>query len=241
MNIGGCIPARISSDYAWKIIEHYEPETVSAMKKWLEAAENPLVVDVGCSLGFITCAGLFCNLSACVIAIDSDLQSLKAAQRLCSYAPRVAERLSLVWGFVASEPAQEADFLAANRATLRALEQPAITGDPGAVRYVCLDSVEDAGKPIPRHTLDGLIPSDAFLKSPMLIKCDVEGAELLVLRGAKRLLAERRPALLISVHPWALPANGGTKEGLRSFLSDQGYAVEVIAVDHEEHWWCVSA
>jgi hypothetical protein len=69
----------------------------------------------------------------------------------------------------------------------------------------------------------------------------VEGAELLVLRGAKRLLAERRPALLLSVHPWALPANGGTKEDLLSFLSDQGYVVEVIAVDHEEHWWCVGA
>jgi FkbM family methyltransferase len=241
MNIGGCIPARMPAEYAWKVLELYEPETVSAMKKWLETVENPLLVDAGCALGFFTCAGLFGNLSACVIAIDSDLQSLKAAQRLCSYAPRVAERLSLVWGFVASEPTQEAGFLAASQSTLRALNQPGITGDLGAARYICLDSPQDRGLPIPRHTLDGLFPSNAHMKSSMLIKCDVEGAELLVFRGAKRLLAERRPSLLISVHPWALPANGGTKEDLRSLLSDQGYAVEVIAVDHEEHWWCLGA
>jgi FkbM family methyltransferase len=240
MNIGGCIPARMPSEYAWKVIDDYEPESVSAMKQWLEAVENPLVVDVGCALGFISCAALFGNPSASVIAIDSDLQSLKAAQQLCSYAPRVAERLSLVWGFVSSEPTQDVDYLAANRSTLRALDQPGITGDPKVVHYTCLDCKEDAAKPIPRHTLGSLIPSTAFLNSPVMIKCDVEGAEILVFNGAKQLLAARRPTLLISVHPWALPANGGTKEGLHSFLSDLGYNIKVIAVDHEEHWWCVA-
>ena len=58
MSIGGCIPARLPSDYAWNMIEYYEPENVSALKKWLGTVENPVVVDAGCSLGFVTCAGL---------------------------------------------------------------------------------------------------------------------------------------------------------------------------------------
>jgi FkbM family methyltransferase len=49
---------------------------------------------------------------------------------------------------------------------------------------------------VPTVTLDGLL--DATF-APDLVKIDVEGAELLVLRGAGRLLAEVRPALLLEV------------------------------------------
>ena len=121
------------------------------------------------------------------------------------------------------------------------LGRPGLSGQPEAIHYVCLDSADDALPSIPRHTLDNLIPVTAFSNSPILIKSDVEGAEQLVLDGAQRLLAERRPTLLISVHPWALPTYGTSKEGLRSFLSRHRYTVEIIAVDHEEHWWCMPA
>jgi FkbM family methyltransferase len=240
MNIGGCIPVRMPAEYAWKVVEGYEPESLRAMKKWLEATKSPVVVDVGCSFGFISCAGLFGNPASHVIAIDSDLESLKLAQRLCARAPQVSERLSLVWGFISDDPTQQADYLEAHKLALRALERPGLTGKPEAIHYVCLDSVDPASPPIPRHTLDNLIPPSAFLKLPILIKCDVEGAEQLVLNGAKRLLTERRPALLVSVHPENLPKYGTNKDALRSFLALHGYAIEVIAIDHEEHWWCVA-
>ena len=41
MNIGGCIPARMPAEYAWKTVEVYEPETLRAMKNWLEIVERP--------------------------------------------------------------------------------------------------------------------------------------------------------------------------------------------------------
>jgi FkbM family methyltransferase len=237
MNIGGCLPARLPAEYAWREIEHYEPATVAVLKQWLEKADRPLVVDAGCSYGFITCAGLFGNSSSRVIAIDSDLRSLKVAQCLSSCAPQVAERLKLAWGFISSEATDDADFDTVNKSTLRTLAESGVTGDHTATRYVCLDVAEDAAKPIPRHTLDGLIPPGAFANASILIKCDVEGAEMHVLKGAKRLLAERRPSLLISVHPSALPRNGASKEELTLFLTERGYSIDVFAVDYEEHWW----
>jgi hypothetical protein len=36
--------------------------------------------------------------------------------------------------------------------------------------------------------------------APDFIKCDVEGAEAEVFRGAQRLLAEKRPAILCEIH-----------------------------------------
>jgi FkbM family methyltransferase len=49
---------------------------------------------------------------------------------------------------------------------------------------------------VPTVTLDELLGATF---APDLVKVDVEGAELLVLRGAARLLAEVRPALLLEV------------------------------------------
>ena len=36
MNIGRCIPARMPPEYAWKVVEDYEPESLAVLKTWLE-------------------------------------------------------------------------------------------------------------------------------------------------------------------------------------------------------------
>src|SRR5205085_1451274 len=46
-------------------------------------------------------------------------------------------------------------------------------------------------------TLDGLLQKHG---RPGLLKIDVEGAEILALRGATRLLADARPRLLMELH-----------------------------------------
>lgn len=56
-----------------------------------------------------------------------------------------------------------------------------------------------------------------------LIKIDVEGAELEVLRGAEKLLRRWKPKLLIEVHGFALPSFGTSVKELREFLSELGY------------------
>jgi hypothetical protein len=61
-----------------------------------------------------------------------------------------------------------------------------------------------------------------------MVKIDVEGAELWVCEGARRLLAHRRPALIIATHPTWLP-EGQKIDDLFALLSDYGY--RIIASD----------
>jgi FkbM family methyltransferase len=59
---------------------------------------------------------------------------------------------------------------------------------------------------------------------PIVIKIDVEGFELLVLRGATRLLRERRPFLSIDIHQDPFRMDGTTTgSDVESFLEGFGY------------------
>jgi FkbM family methyltransferase len=55
------------------------------------------------------------------------------------------------------------------------------------------------------------------------VKCDVEGAELLALRGAKETLARFRPTLYLEANPECIRAFGNTPQDLWSALRSAGY------------------
>lgn len=63
---------------------------------------------------------------------------------------------------------------------------------------------------------------------PRMIKIDTEGSEIWVCEGAKKLLAESRPALIIATHPAWLPI-GQKIEDLFVLLNSLGY--RVVACD----------
>lgn len=56
---------------------------------------------------------------------------------------------------------------------------------------------------------------------PDIVKIDVEGAEALVLQGASRLLAERRPTFFIELH-------GPADDDVRAILRDAGYTLDYV-------------
>src|SRR5262249_19525458 len=60
---------------------------------------------------------------------------------------------------------------------------------------------------------------------PRLIKIDVEGAELLVLKGASHTLTECKPIVILAIHPWWLP-KGQTPDDVVSFLLSHGYLIK---------------
>ena len=72
-------------------------------------------------------------------------------------------------------------------------------------------------------TLDELNLS-AWGRGPSLIKIDVQGAEMLVLKGATRLLAETSPALFIELHEEGLVRLGTSTFEILDHLSSIGYA-----------------
>ena len=59
--------------------------------------------------------------------------------------------------------------------------------------------------------------------SPEVIKIDVEGAEIDVLRGARKTLTELRPVVFLSVHPRQIRAAGRSLEELNAVISSVGY------------------
>lgn len=92
-------------------------------------------------------------------------------------------------------------------------------------------SPEAAGEPdtveIPVRTLDGLCQELGF--HPDLLKIDVEGYEIAVLRGAFRVLREDRPVLFLEVHPERIRQLGGSLGEIAGLLDDLGYSVFDLA------------
>lgn len=75
----------------------------------------------------------------------------------------------------------------------------------------------------------------AGARPPTVLKCDVEGAELLMLRGARETLRHHRPRLFVSVHPALLPRFGHTDQAVYAELETAGYRWELIDSDGEDH------
>src|SRR4030095_14155759 len=123
----------------------------------------------------------------------------------------------LVWGFLADEATAVESIDVAVTATADALASLADRGDADAPRrYVGLtDTDKDA---TPSRRLDDLATEEYLRRRPVLIKCDVEGAELLVLRGAESFIRRAAPVLALSIHPPALPDYGHTKLDIEAFL-----------------------
>lgn len=77
-----------------------------------------------------------------------------------------------------------------------------------------------------RQVVCDVIKLDEFLPSIEelpLIKCDVEGAELLAFRGAGKLIANHLPSVICEINPWFLEGFGIRLDELLTFFSDQGY------------------
>jgi FkbM family methyltransferase len=65
-------------------------------------------------------------------------------------------------------------------------------------------------------------------RAPAVVKVDVEGYEVEVLRGAAGLLAGGRCTWVIEVHPPQLALSGSGEEELRELLARHGLAAEVL-------------
>jgi FkbM family methyltransferase len=68
--------------------------------------------------------------------------------------------------------------------------------------------------------LDDFLPE---VESLSLIKCDIEGAELLAFRGAEKMIAKHLPSVICEINPWFLEGFGIRLDELLAFFSEQGY------------------
>lgn len=90
------------------------------------------------------------------------------------------------------------------------------------------------GRRVPIVTIDA-IANDVL--APNAITVDVEGAELLVMRGAQNTLESVRPIVWISIHPDMMRAEFATDDfELHEWMGSYDYHGQCLAIDHEEHW-----
>lgn len=234
VTVGGPCTLPMPAEFCGGNWEAYEVTAVARMASWLKATPNALVLDVGCEAGFYSLLALTAGTGTSVIGFDPDRANLKKTEQMCRYAQ--GDRLTLVHGFLSERHESGSTLETAARTTSEMLHGNAWREDEGRSTYMGLDV--DEGKPIPTHSLDGLLKASMSRVRPILLKCDVEGAELLVLRGAAAIAREARPTMLISVHPDFLPKFGHSVNDVREFLEKLGYVIDLLGVDHEEHWWC---
>lgn len=97
-----------------------------------------------------------------------------------------------------------------------------VDGAEGAGRSRVVEDGDDTIE-VPAATLDQFAGGGAA--APDLLKIDVEGAELEVLRGAAATLgAGRVREVFVETHPLALEERGGSESDVAALLRDLGYA-----------------
>jgi len=84
-------------------------------------------------------------------------------------------------------------------------------------------------------SIDDLVKKSKVV--PTALNIDIEGAEFLALKGAKKLLSENNIKIWVSIHPDLMVRYNSNKESVFKYMADLGYKYELLAVDHEEHFY----
>lgn len=78
------------------------------------------------------------------------------------------------------------------------------------------------------------------LPMPSVLKIDVEGAELSVLRGLNETLRDHVRLVYVEVHPEKLPDFGDCEPEIRAFLEGAGFEVTTLSSHRNEQFLCAS-
>lgn len=98
--------------------------------------------------------------------------------------------------------------------------------------------IHESSSDITHITLDKFVDETGIV--PDAVTMDVEGAELLILRGGEKTLKKYKPKLWVSIHPDLGERDYEiTKQMTLDYLEGLGYTGEHLATDHEEHWYFV--
>lgn len=193
----------------------YEGEVLDEIRKRFRA--DSLFIDVGANLGLHSIAAIQDSETGRVLAVEADKATFTQLERNllineCSdrvmpvHAALWSEQATLIWENEHSEHGH-------NYATKALGQHPSNCTTQGM-------------------TLDFLTAQYGRQLSISLIKVDVEGAELEVLRGGVKTLMTHRPALIIEIEDEYLKRNGGSGAAIEKFLASLGYR-SGIAIHNE--------
>jgi len=190
-----------------------EQDVLRALAPRLRAAR--FFVDVGASLGQFTEFASRTMLGGRVLSVEADpLRATELEKECLAWQSRSKPRLEVV--------------------------HAAATDHDGVVRLSVTDSTVSGGLfrhplehvpsnvaaavrwrevDVPARCLDTLCQGDV----PDMVKIDVEGAELRVLKGADGILRRGSTHFLVEIHPWADPEGQSSPAEVLAFMASRGY------------------
>jgi FkbM family methyltransferase len=189
-------------------VEHYRVMEYGGEREYLKAMidflrSDDVLFDVGANIGMVS---LHAANRCKVVAFEPDPSFLARLTRNLSLNPEAAVDVLPVAVTDRNEPVTlYTDGAGGNSPSLRHQRQ-----EKGSVM-------------VEGRTLDSLVV-EGSVPAPTILKLDVEGAELLALRGASALL--RSPtlrALFLEVHPRFLDAFGGSDAEVIALVEEAGY------------------
>jgi FkbM family methyltransferase len=211
------VPTSIAN---WDAPSHWERERLASMQAFL--SPGMVLYDIGVEHGWLTAVyGAWCGYENMVLVEPS---------------PEFWPNIKGVWdhnGFPAPIACYQAFAGDAMDGYPVSEIWPPCSDGPEAIgmAYRYLDQHSHAVQTI---TIDEISNQ---VGSPDAITIDVEGAELIVLRGAKRVLSQDQPIVWVSIHPDLMERDfTHTETDLHEFMDRYGYEGHHIHTDHEQHW-----
>lgn len=192
----------------------YEPEVIRALRKYLRQGDT--CIDVGGHVGYLTL------LMARTVGPKGKVVTFEPMPETYQV---LKENVSLN-GLknVKLEQAAVGESETIGSLIFEANQQ--LTWTPSATAYGVRG--ESKSLSVPVTSLDHYVGNTGL--HPRLIKVDVEGAELDVLRGARRVLREDGPTVLVEVHG----VGGEYEQAVLTLLEECGYVTQPLEVRNGE-------
>lgn len=168
-------------------------------------------IDVGAHIGSIITAVAQRDPSIRIVAVEAIPEK---ADRLRRKFPNVPVHACAV----GDQEGEVSFFIHTRQSGYSSLGRPAPGADPGDGRDEGIREVR-----VPIRRLDDLVAPEGI----DVIKIDVEGAELGVLRGSQRLIAASRPVIMFESGPGDAEGLGYTKPAMWQFFADARYSLHV--------------
>lgn len=234
--VGGECVVRLPAQYTNQDWGAFEPVTVRRFAEWMHSHPASVFLDIGSAQGIYGALALTVAPATEVISCESSIPSLKVCSVVCGLAGG-ARQSRYVHGFISDRHESGIGLVEAERRTVKELDLLRDLPDPASQVFACLG--DDGFSDVPIHSLDGLLSGVTdFDSRDVLIKCDIEGAELLALRGGVESLRRLKPEICLSVHALSPGNYGDHPASVLKFLESLDYHVDEFDVDHERHWWC---
>jgi FkbM family methyltransferase len=188
-NFGGR-PLHLSADSALSYLKpQWAKSSESLLKaatKYAEGAHSVWDIGANCGVFSVAAAHVFATGGE-ILSVEADPFLAALLQKSANERENADKKIHVVCAAVSDQQGLSRFLVAKRGRSSSSLEQTGHRSQAGGTRYV---------QYVPTLTLDGLLTS--FVK-PDLIKIDVEGAEVLVLKGAQEILETVRPSLYVEV------------------------------------------